>query len=176
MKYAILAACTAILTAISTPAGAHGPEQGATQGGVQLQETVRPLLNHELSNVPGKALMPAEVLFPPGAASPSHTHTKSAFIYAYVLSGEIVSAVNDEKPRVYRTGESWYEAPGAHHSATRNPSKEKASEDPCYLYSGPGRTAASVSRRQIKRWPPLFNLRTTALPLFLGIQLGRLPG
>jgi quercetin dioxygenase-like cupin family protein len=125
MKHAILAACTAILAAVSIPAGAHGPEQGTTQGGVKLPETITPLFNRELPNVPGKALMAVEVLFPPGVASPSHTHPKSAFIYAYVLSGEIVSAVNDEKPRVYRTGESWYEAPGDHHPVTRNPSKTK---------------------------------------------------
>src|SRR3954467_10259642 len=105
MKHTILAACIAILAAVSTPAGAHGPEQGTTQGGVKLPETITPLFNRELPNVPGKALMAVEVLFPPGAASPSHTHPKSAFVYAYVLSGEIVSAVNDEKPRVYRTGE-----------------------------------------------------------------------
>jgi quercetin dioxygenase-like cupin family protein len=138
MKHAILAACTAILAAVSTPAGAHGPEQGTTQGGVKLQETITPLFNRELPNVPGKALIAVEVLFPPGAASPSHTHPKSAFIYAYVLSGEIVSAVNDEKPRVYRTGESWYEAPGAHHPVTRNPSKEKPAKLLVIFIADPG--------------------------------------
>jgi quercetin dioxygenase-like cupin family protein len=138
MKHAILAACTAILAAVSTPAGAHGPEQGTTQGGVKLQETITPLFNRELPNVPGKALIAVEVLFPPGAASPSHTHPKSAFIYAYVLSGEIVSAVNDEKPRVYRTGESWYEAPSAHHPVTRNPSKEKPAKLLVIFIADPG--------------------------------------
>jgi quercetin dioxygenase-like cupin family protein len=42
-----------------------------------------------------------------------------------VLSGEIISAVDDEKPRVYRTGESWHEAPGAHHRVASNASKTK---------------------------------------------------
>jgi quercetin dioxygenase-like cupin family protein len=138
MKHAILAACTAILAGVSPPSGAHGPEQGTTQGGVKLQETITPLFNRELPNVPGKGLIAVEVLFPPGAASPSHTHPKSAFIYAYVLSGEIVSAVNDEKPRVYRTGESWYEAPGAHHPVTRNPSKEKPAKLLVIFIADPG--------------------------------------
>ncbi|MDB5575966.1 MAG: hypothetical protein JWR80_1142 [Bradyrhizobium sp.] len=138
MKHTILAACTAILAAVSTPAGAHGPEQGATQGGVKLQETIKPLFNRELPNVPGKALIAVEVLFPPGAASPSHTHPKSAFIYAYVLSGEIVSAVDDEKPRVYRTGECWYEAPGAHHPVARNASKEKPAKLLAIFVADPG--------------------------------------
>jgi quercetin dioxygenase-like cupin family protein len=118
MKHALLATGAAILAATATPSYA----QGTTQGGVKLQETITPLFKREMPNVPGKALLAAEVLFPPGAASPSHTHPKTAFIYAYVLSGEIISAVDDEKPRIYRAGESWYEEPGAHHRVTRNPS------------------------------------------------------
>jgi len=125
MKRAIAAACTALLAAAAVAAGAHGPEQGMAAGGVKLQETITPLFKGALPNAPGKNLIAVEVLFPPGAASPAHTHPKSAFVYAYVLSGEIVSAVDDEKPRVYRAGESWHEAPGAHHVVTRNSSKEK---------------------------------------------------
>jgi quercetin dioxygenase-like cupin family protein len=125
MKYALPAACVALLAAGAVPAGAHGPEQGMIADGVKHQETVVPLFRRALPNAPGKALIAVEVLFPPGAAAPAHTHPKSAFIYAYVLSGEIVSAVDDEKPRVYRAGESWYEAPGARHVVTRNPSKDK---------------------------------------------------
>lgn len=85
-------------------------------------ETATPIFKHELPNVPGKSLVAVEVEYPPGAASPSHTHAKSAFIYAYVLSGEIISAVDDQQPRVYQAGESWYETPGAHHRVSRNAS------------------------------------------------------
>jgi quercetin dioxygenase-like cupin family protein len=113
MKSAIAAAGLALLAAVAAPASAHGPE------------TVTPLFKRELPNVPGKALIAVEVSYPPGAASPSHTHPKSAFIYAYVLSGEIVSAVGDEQPHVYRAGDSWYEAPGARHTVSRNASKDK---------------------------------------------------
>src|SRR5688572_13972478 len=91
-------------------------------GATELPETATPIFKHELPNVPGKSLVAVEVEYPPGAASPSHTHAKSAFIYAYVLSGEIISAVDDEQTRVYRAGESWYEAPGAHHRVSRNAS------------------------------------------------------
>jgi quercetin dioxygenase-like cupin family protein len=66
-----------------------------------------------------------EVVYPPGGASPAHRHPDSAFIYAYVVSGEVVSAVNDGRPRVYRAGESFYEAPGAHHRVSRNASRTK---------------------------------------------------
>lgn len=114
MKRTILAAAAAILAVTATPAHADGT--------TELQETVTPLFEHELPNVPGKSLVALEVLYAPGGASPSHTHPKSAFIYAYVLSGEIVSAVDNEEPRVYRVGEGWYEVPGAHHRVSRNAS------------------------------------------------------
>jgi quercetin dioxygenase-like cupin family protein len=123
MKRALISVAATIPLLTATVIDAHAPASGTTQGEVKLEETITPLFKSELPNVPGKALLAVEVLFPPGAASPSHTHPKSAFIYAYVLSGEIVSAVDDEQPRVYRVGESWHEAPGAHHPVTRNPSK-----------------------------------------------------
>src|SRR6476619_2809586 len=52
-----------------------------------------------------------------------HTHAKSAFIYAYVISGAIESKVNDGETRIYRAGERWSEPPGAIHSISRNASK-----------------------------------------------------
>src|SRR3546814_2012873 len=53
-----------------------------------------------------KSLLALEADYAPGAASPSHTHAKSAFIYAYVISGAIESKVNDDETHIYRAGES----------------------------------------------------------------------
>src|SRR5690606_39404185 len=58
-----------------------------------------------------------------GAASAPHTHARSAFIYAYVISGAIESKVNDGETRIYRAGQSWSEPPNATHSISRNASK-----------------------------------------------------
>jgi quercetin dioxygenase-like cupin family protein len=88
-------------------------------------ETVTPTFTHDIPNVPGKSLIAALVTYPPGGASPAHTHAPSAFIYAYVLSGEIRSQVDGATARIYRPGESWYEAPGAHHSVSQNASRTK---------------------------------------------------
>jgi quercetin dioxygenase-like cupin family protein len=86
-------------------------------------ETVTKNFEAAIPNVPGKSLIALEVDYAPGAASPSHTHAKSAFIYAYVISGAIESKVNEGETRIYRAGESWSEAPGAIHSISRNASK-----------------------------------------------------
>ncbi|WP_343716293.1 cupin domain-containing protein [Inquilinus sp.] len=107
IKSVIAAACIAI----ATPAAAHGPG-----------ETVTPNFEHAIPNIPGKSLIAVLVDYPPGAASSPHTHAKSAFIYAYVVSGAIESQVNDGPKRVYHAGESFYEAPGSRHSVSRNAS------------------------------------------------------
>ncbi|WP_407176301.1 cupin domain-containing protein [Bradyrhizobium sp. STM 3562] len=86
-------------------------------------ETVTKKFEAAIPNIPGKSLIAVEVDYAPGAASPPHTHAKSAFIYAYVISGAIESKVNDSETRIYRTGESWSESPGSHHSISRNASK-----------------------------------------------------
>ncbi|VIO71497.1 hypothetical protein CI1B_36810 [Bradyrhizobium ivorense] len=86
-------------------------------------QTVTKNFEATIPNIPGKSLIALEVEYAPGAASPSHTHAKSAFIYAYVISGAIESKVNDGVARIYRAGESWSEPPGATHSISRNASK-----------------------------------------------------
>jgi quercetin dioxygenase-like cupin family protein len=110
----ILAATCAAL--VSATAGAAAARDGEA-------ETVTNNFEAAIPNIPGKSLIAVQVDYAPGAASPSHTHAKSAFIFAYVISGAIESKVNDGETRIYRAGESWSEQPGAIHSISRNPSK-----------------------------------------------------
>jgi len=70
-------------------------------------------------------LIDAVVDYAPGGASTAHEHAKSAFIYAYVISGDIESQVNDGPKRIYHAGESFFEEPGAVHRVSRNASKTK---------------------------------------------------
>ena len=86
---------------------------------------VSKVFDRELPNVPGKSMRAVLVEYGPGAASPSHRHPSSAFIYATVLDGEIRSKVNDEPERVYKSGESWTEMPGDHHKVSANASSTK---------------------------------------------------
>jgi quercetin dioxygenase-like cupin family protein len=108
----VSAACTAFAIATAMPAAAQ-----------EAGETVTPQFKQEITNIPGKSLIAVVVDYAPGAASHSHTHAKSAFVYAYVLSGEIESQVNDGPKRVYHAGESFYETPGSRHPVSRNASK-----------------------------------------------------
>jgi quercetin dioxygenase-like cupin family protein len=81
---------------------------------------VTPRFEHAISNLPGKTLVSVEVSFVPGEVSRPHHHAPSAFIYVYVLSGTIRSQLEGEPAHDYHAGDSWYEAPGAHHVQARN--------------------------------------------------------
>ena len=80
------------------------------------------------TNVPGKSLHTVTVRYPPGARSAAHHHAKSAFIMAYVISGAIRSQLEGEPARVYHAGETWSEAPGAHHTISENASATEPAE------------------------------------------------
>jgi quercetin dioxygenase-like cupin family protein len=107
-----IAAATALTFSVASP----------IYGDVGAAQTTTKKFEAAIPNIPGKSLIALEVDYGPGAASVPHTHAKSAFIYAYVISGAIESKVNDGETRIYGPGESWSEPPGAMHSISRNAS------------------------------------------------------
>ena len=114
MKFRIIAAtCAAFAFGMVAPASARDGKA----------ETVTKNFAAAIPNIPGKSLIAVEVNYAPGQASVPHTHAKSAFIYAYVVSGAIESKVNDDKARIYHAGESFSEPPGAMHWICRNASQ-----------------------------------------------------
>jgi quercetin dioxygenase-like cupin family protein len=101
---------------------------GALPGIAQNVEQVKPVFQHILPNAEGKSMVTVVVTYPPGAKSAAHHHARSAFIYAYVLTGAIRSQVGDEPAKVYKAGEGFYEMPGSYHRISENASdKEPAS-------------------------------------------------
>ena len=90
-----------------------------------LRETVTVVADVPIPNLPGKRLVSRVIDYPPGGGSAPHRHARTAFLYAYVLSGEIRSQVDDEPVRVYRPGETWFEKPGSYHRVSENASDTK---------------------------------------------------
>jgi quercetin dioxygenase-like cupin family protein len=101
----------------AAPAGGPSTDRPPPDGKVTLA------FDHALPNAPGKSIKSVIVDYPPGGATPAHTHAKSAFIYAVVLQGAIRSQVNDGPEKTYRTGESFFELPGDLHAVSANASK-----------------------------------------------------
>ncbi|OBI27636.1 cupin [Mycobacterium sp. E1386] len=118
------AALAALTVAMMLAPGAHA--EPAPENPDQ-KPVVRPVFNQP-TNVPGKSLQAVTVSYPPGAKSSAHHHAKSAFIMAYVISGAIRSQVEGEPARVYHAGETWREAPGAHHTISENASETEPAE------------------------------------------------
>ena len=112
-----------VVGAILAPAARAEP---ATQDSGQ-NPVVREVFDQP-TNITGKSLQTVTVSYPPGARSAAHHHAKSAFIMAYVISGAIRSQVEGEPARVYHAGETWSEAPGAHHTISENASATEPAE------------------------------------------------
>jgi quercetin dioxygenase-like cupin family protein len=106
------AACIALgTTHVAHAHGVDGPH-----------EHISPAFQTAIANVPGKTMTAVVVDYKPGGVSLPHRHGQ-AFVVGYVLQGAIRSKVDDGEARVYHAGESWTEAPGAHHLVSENASK-----------------------------------------------------
>lgn len=79
--------------------------------------------NGQIPNIPGKSLTAVTVKYKPGGSSAAHRHPSSAFIWAYVVEGAIVSQVEGHPPHTYKAGEYFTENPGDHHMLSLNASK-----------------------------------------------------
>jgi quercetin dioxygenase-like cupin family protein len=119
-----LKALLAVLIAGATLAPAAYAEPASQDG---QNPIVRSVFNQP-TDVSGKSLQAVTVSYPPGAKSAPHHHANSAFIMAYVISGAIRSRLEGEPARVYHAGETWSEAPGAHHTVSENASDTEPAE------------------------------------------------
>ena len=111
---------TVVALFIATVAAAFGVVAIAAEPG---GDSVKPVQNQKLPDVPGKKVVMAEVTYEPGGKSEAHRHQGSVF--AYVLEGEIISQLGDEPPVTYKAGDSWYETPLIPHRISRNASATK---------------------------------------------------
>ena len=65
-----------------------------------------------------------ELTFPPGYASPKHTHP--GFVLGYVLEGKFKFQTLDQTARVLSVGETFYEGPGEIHLPSGSASATRA--------------------------------------------------
>jgi quercetin dioxygenase-like cupin family protein len=99
---------------------AHDDEHG--KGGVK--ELSQRDIIEKLDGKKAKATM-VEVTLAPGQVEEAHRHPGPAF--GYVLEGEYEWAIDDNKPKIFKAGDTFYEPTGCLHGVGRNPSnKNKA--------------------------------------------------
>ncbi|MGH7000673.1 MAG: cupin domain-containing protein [Stellaceae bacterium] len=134
---ALLAQFFAALAMAQTPSSSaakanKAPNPLAGDKGV----TVRPVMEHDLPDAPGKKISVVMVEFQPGAGNSPHRHPGSTI--AYVLEGSVVSQVDPGQPVTYRAGQSWYERPMHTHRIVRNASKTRGARILAVLISEKG--------------------------------------
>ena len=110
-----------------TVANASAQTPGSSEAGIMLPGAkaakVTQVYQHPLPGIPGKSLKGVTVEYGPGGFSPSHTHAKSAIIYATVIEGAVRIQVNDKPEVTYQVGQNWTELPGDHHRVSANASQ-----------------------------------------------------
>ena len=98
---------------------AHHDEHG--KGGVGVKVLSQREITEKLDGKKGKATM-VEVTLAPGAVEVAHRHPGPAF--GYILEGEYEWAIDDNKPTIFKAGDTFYEPTGCLHGVGRNPSKK----------------------------------------------------
>jgi quercetin dioxygenase-like cupin family protein len=95
--------------------GGHG------KGGEGVKVLSQRDIAEKLDGKKAKATI-VEVTLAPGEVEPAHRHPGPAF--GYILEGDYEWAINDEKPKIFKAGDTFYEPTGCLHSVGRNPSKK----------------------------------------------------
>ena len=83
-------------------------------------ERVTPVLDYPSRD--GLAVHAVRVDYAPGGFSSVHRHPAGA--YVYVIDGSVMFGIGGREPVRLNAGDSFYEAPGALHTVSRNASED----------------------------------------------------
>jgi quercetin dioxygenase-like cupin family protein len=118
MRRALLAIIMSILAVGGMTLAQH---DGHGKGGDYVKRLSQRDVVEKLDGKKAKATV-VEVTLAPGQVEAAHRHPGPAF--GYVLEGEYEWAVDDNKPKVLKAGDTFYEPTGCLHDVGRNPSKK----------------------------------------------------
>ena len=90
-----------------------------SKGGAQVKLLSQRDIIEKLDGKKAKATM-VEVTLAPGEVEAAHRHPGPAF--GYVLEGEYEWAIDDNKAKILKAGETFYEPAGCLHRVSKNPS------------------------------------------------------
>jgi quercetin dioxygenase-like cupin family protein len=96
---------------------AHNDKHGKSNVKVLSQKEI----TEKVDGKKAKATM-VEVTLEPGQVEAAHRHPGPAF--GYVLEGEYEWAIDDNKPKILKAGDTFYEPTGCLHRVSKNPSKK----------------------------------------------------
>ena len=121
MRHSLLAIVFGALAVSGMVLAQHG---GHGKGAPQFKVLSQRDIIEKLDGKKAKATM-VEVTLAPGEVEAAHRHPGPAF--GYVLEGEYEWAIDDNQPKIFKAGDTFYEPTGCLHGIGRNPSnKNKA--------------------------------------------------
>lgn len=106
----------------------HAEKQSGARSKVALEQKLDLMIDGQ----PAKATL-LELEYPPGGDSGAHRHPGPVVVY--VLSGAIESAIDDEPPKTYRAGDSFFEPAGVLHAVSRNASRTEPARFLAFMLS-----------------------------------------
>ena len=115
MRRTLLAIIMSALAAGGMSLAQHG-EHG--KGGVHVKLLSQKDVIEKLDGKKAKATM-VEVTLAPGEVEAAHRHPGPAF--GYVLEGEYEWAIDNNKPKIFKAGDTFYEPTGCLHRVSKNP-------------------------------------------------------
>ena len=114
MRRSLLAIVFGALSVGGMTLAQHG---GHGKGGVQVKLLSQKDIIEKLDGKQARATM-VEVTLAPGEEEAAHRHPGPAF--GYVLEGEYEWAIDDNKPKIFKAGDTFYEPTGCLHRVSRN--------------------------------------------------------
>ena len=118
MRRSLLAIVFGALAVGGMTLAQHG---GHGKGGPRVKVLSQRDVIEKLDGKKAKATM-VEVTLAPGEVESAHRHPGPAF--GYVLEGEYEWAIDDNQPKIFKAGDTFYEPTGCLHGIGRNPSKK----------------------------------------------------
>jgi quercetin dioxygenase-like cupin family protein len=114
---------TLLVIAIAACAGLGGPglahDDEHTKGKPEVKVLSVANVSEKIDGKKAKATT-VEVMLKPGDASAPHRHPGPVF--GYVIEGEYEWAIDDNKAKVLKAGDTFYEPTGCLHRVSKNPS------------------------------------------------------
>jgi quercetin dioxygenase-like cupin family protein len=93
---------------------------GAAFAQTAPQPIVTPVVQKDLTEIPGREMVMLSVEYPPGTVE--HIHRHDAYAFVYVLEGSIIEGVRGGKEITLTPGQTFYEGPNDVHTVGRNAS------------------------------------------------------
>jgi quercetin dioxygenase-like cupin family protein len=123
---------TGILYFALVASGTTSPQTVASASPDKV-ERARIAFSHALPELDGRHLKATivEVTYGPGESSTPHSHPCA--VMGYILEGALRTQVKGEPERIYKAGESFYEAPNGLHQVSANASQQERAKFIAYF-------------------------------------------